>query len=128
MEIKIMEIKNVDEEQLEEILDEFIDNNNFEKSINCENEKLLFIKIIKRQAKNVIDKICEKILNSFVTLCDNIYFNEVIKALLPNCSENNYDLMFIKCCVNIYEISKGRYGYSITNFLSKIKKEEILIC
>ena len=93
-------IKKVDEKQLEEILDEFIDNNNFEKSIKCENEKLLFIKIIKRQAKNVIDKICEKILNSFVTHCDNIYFNKVIKVLLPNCSENNYDLMFIKCCVN----------------------------
>ena len=115
-------IKKVDEKQLEEILDEFIDNNNFEKSINCENEKLLFIKIIKRQAKNVIDKICEKILNSFVTLCDNIYFNKVIKALLPNCSESNYDLMFIKCCANIYEISKGRYGHSIVSFFIKNNK------
>ena len=93
-----------------------------EKQLECENEKLLFIKIIKRQAKNVIDKICEKILNSFVTLCDNIYFNEVIKALLPNCSESNYDLMFIKCCDNIYEISKGRYGHSIVSFFIKNNK------
>ena len=50
----------MDEEQFEEILDEFIDNNNFEKSIKCENEKLLFIKIIKRQAKNLLIKYAKK--------------------------------------------------------------------
>ena len=112
-------IKNADKEQLMEILDEFISDNDLEKNINCENDKIVFQIIIKRQDKNVNNKICEKILKCLVNLCGNEYFKEIIITLLLNCSESYYDLILIKCCVNIYEISNRKFGHCIVSFFIK---------
>ena len=115
-------INNVDEEQLEEIFDEFIGNDDLDKIFNSENEKRVFLELFLRQVKNVNDKICEKILNSLVTLCNNNYFRMSIETLLINSCDNYYDLILLKCCNYIYEISIRKYGHFLISFFIQNKK------
>ena len=115
-------IKNIDEEQLKEISDELIGDNDFRKNINSQNELIVFQKLIIRQGTNANNKLCEKIVNNFVDLCNNQYVSFFIETLLLNCSENYYDLMFIICRNNICELSKAKYGHFIVSFFIENKR------
>ena len=65
-------------------MEELIDANDFRKNIYSQNELRVFQKLIIRQGTNANDKLCEKIVNNFVDLCNNQYVSFFIETLLLN--------------------------------------------